>query len=70
MSSVAKLMKGTLVIFNPPGKTLNVLQVSKKTYMIKVPVAFRSVTETRINTCNYIGVVIFHGHLVEYIYEQ
>ena len=38
--------------------------------MITVLVAFCSVTELRINTCCYIGVVNFHGHLVKYIYEQ
>ena len=69
ISPVAKLMEGTIVIFNPPGKISNVLLVSKG-YMIKVPVAFCSVTEARINTCCYIAVVNFHGHLVKYIYEQ
>ena len=38
--------------------------------MIKVTVAFRSVTETRIDSCCDMGVVNFHGHLGKYIYEQ
>ena len=38
--------------------------------MINVPVAFRSVTETRITTYCYIGVVNFHEHLVKHTYEH
>ena len=46
--------------FNLPDKTFDVLDVSKK-FMIKVFVTFRSVTQTRINTCYFNGVVNLHG---------
>ena len=66
-SSVTKLMKFVLVFFNIPDKTCDVLDVSKK-FMIKVLVTFRSVTQTRINTCYFSGIMNLHGSAQIYVY--